>query len=132
MCLYIKSRAKAKIAKQDIQCVKILLKENGGYKTPYYYADVVPGQRMESELVTDKMVTSDQRIVEEGIHSFIPTFKEQIAYELEWFDDREAIAVPCIIPKGSHYFVGNYMCEEDDDGYASDCIIYPETFEPCV
>lgn len=129
MCLIVSKRARGRIARRDIPCLKVICKANGhvGWVTPYQYTRVTPGL-VTSELISenDAKYSGEQRI-EVGIHSFVSSVDQAILnYEIKWFSVRrnDVKVVECIIPKGARYYLGDFDGNKRCS-YASDQLIYP-------
>ena len=80
------------------------------YKTPYQNAIIEIGETYQSELEINELIE-----VHIGLHSF--------AKLTDAINNGDGVYVKCIIPKGSHYFIGDFF---DSISYASDKITYLE------
>ena len=100
MCLYTTQR-RAKIAKEDIHCYKVMRVVNTHIRSVYqnhrYYIN-----KLETidEFGIEKYL--DHISINEGLHAFTNYFK---AYGTALFN--AGIIYKCIIPKGSKYYLGD-------------------------
>ena len=128
MCLVLTKNARRQIAEEDIPCIKIIIKDGKKWMTPYQNIRITPGTTVKSELIVYGGLFNT-KLINVGIHSFMPGCTAKILSELDWFDGRgySARAINCIIPKGAEYYVGSFESELNN-AYASNQLQYPELF----
>lgn len=119
MCLIVKKirhlNHKAKIAKKSILCYKILCFNGGRLYTPVISEDVsmyVQSRILEAD--DFKQFTCDTRI-DHGIHTF-SNIQAANYYIRDVLRFRRCCIFPVIIPKGTHYWIGQ------DNQYVSERI----------
>lgn len=111
MCLELYSDTKKLIAEEDIECYKILYKEDGIFRTFYRDFPIEAGKTYES------IISKEGYRIQMGLHSYV--------------DKENAICsnlytAKCIIPKGSEYYLGSFCGK---DSYASNVLKYVEITE---
>jgi hypothetical protein len=137
MCLEIKSESDStpilQVATEDIVVYKFLECTYEHFKTPYRGVKIKIGSSYHSKLLIDtedteavnslkKLSSYNLTIINIGIHSF-KNLESAIWYRDIYSDH---IAVKCIIPNGSSYYLGEFKgCE----CYASDNIKYISIIE---
>ena len=109
MCFETTKSAKAKIAKTDIECWKILYSELNGkkYESLCEYFHYHPG-RATKRVIIKKEITE----INEGYYSF----KTRITAEDDWMMGHSKKIYKMIIPAGTRYF-------ENNTEYVSETII---------
>lgn len=116
MCLILEKDSPVKLAKNDIICYKLLIKNAGKYYTPYRDYRIIIGQTYMSKLELFQRDTYDK--IEDGLHSYANLSDVSELYEASSY-----YIVKCCIPKGSCYYQGIFNSK---DSYASDCLRYDE------
>jgi len=113
MCLTVKRirhlNGKAKVAKRNIPCLKVLyMCSNGKLVTPYMWKSIEQNEIVHG-LFADKFVDQTRfALIKNGIYSYKPT-RRVLANLGE-------IAIAAYIPKGTKYWIGK------DGEYVSECI----------
>lgn len=116
MCLELKENAKLQIAKKDITCYKVIREsDDNNFLTPYCFFEVKIGETYTSELVILR------GYVYEGLHSF--KYLKGAREELKEWNRKYYRIAKCIIPKGSSYYIGDFV---NGISYASDKLTYIE------
>ena len=132
-------------AKEDIKCMKVVVKSFADPDNPTYHAVFYDpdfqyhiGQETQSEMLGSGTKWSDS--IDYGLHSFKPNVDgwKRLA---TWFEEArktgefntdwgcittEAAVLECVIPKGSLYYEGTANCINGDDeekGYASNRLL---------
>jgi len=128
MCLILdKDTYKRLKANEDIIVYKALLCNTivDGKKilfTPYQRYKVEIGGAYKSRLVKSKSYCPHIKL---GFHTFInlPDIDKMFKY----LDvNTKAYIAKCVIPKGSHYYIGRYYSSDMPDSYASNKLTYLE------
>ena len=104
MCLENVKNKRAKIASEDIPCFKVLDKwkyPTPHFVTPYQYKKIVLGYTYTSVLDTPDWANR----VEQGLHAFLTLEQAKAMCKHE----HNRVIVKCIIPKGSKYYIGEFM-----------------------
>ncbi len=127
MCLNIGENCRAKRAKTDIICYKIVKKHNKFYyKTLYKNFLITIGGTYTSTFTKDKW--NDHWEIERGLHSLITLQDAQILRFAETNNflgnHNDFIIVRCSIPKGSKYYEGTFGSSYQFKSYASNCVVY--------
>lgn len=113
MCLYTDSK-KVQVAKEDITCYKILIKERkkwiyrifhkSTYRAPFYKYHTYRLKEL-NDLGRSLIVYTDYE-VHSGFHSFV-NLQDAERMLSEWYDTQKGqIIVQCVIPKGAEYVKG--------------------------
>lgn len=140
MCLIIRKNAKAKTAKKDIVCYKVLVKwinpfltrefieifETPFFKMPVHIGDEYGDVNLKTSICN--VFPREEWGVDDGYHS-LETFEDAADYvsRLMCCNRQNYVIVKCIIPKGTKYYQGkNYFRGHIFKGYASDRIKYME------
>ena len=120
MCLDLNKNYKLNTAKKDMVVFKhIRANEDGTFQTTYQDFPIVIGKTYSSLLTTvDYICISSCKI---GLHSFKMLSSVKSDCDVLSFKYGALVLVECIIPKGSHYYVGKFGC---DISYASDTLKY--------
>lgn len=115
MCLYTKQEA-PKVATEDIECYKVLKKEDGKWVTPYRGYPVKFNEVMEAEGQKIDGMFAFGRHYEISMGYFHASKDSlgiyQVYKSIEVYCSREHIKEPelktfkAIIPKGSNYYIG--------------------------
>ncbi len=132
-------------AKEDIKCMKVVVKSLEDPDNPTYHAVFYDptfqyhiGQETQSEMLGSRTKWSDS--IDYGLHSFKPdvngwrrlaTWFEAASKAGEFYTEwreitTEAAVLECVIPKGSLYYEGTANCINGDDeekGYASNRLL---------
>jgi len=111
MCFQTTVSARAKIAKTDIECWKILYTELNGekYESPCEYFHYLPGYATKRVIIKkDNQGTK----INEGYHSF----KTEYFAKIDWLFGFRKKIYKMKIPAGTRYF-------ENDTEYVSETII---------
>lgn len=127
MCLYITKGQEPKIAEKAIRVYKVL-KQYGvnNYLTPFQSYCVSPGHKATSELIVEPE-DDYTPVIDIGLHSFRTLKSARMCKSNQY---GVPVIIRCTIPKGATYYLGRFYY--DDDSYASNELLYPKTFEPCV
>jgi hypothetical protein len=132
MCLEVKKTKDGdlplKIADRDIRCMKVLEKDEYGYRTPYRYTglhpDIISGKRdftaersVPGDYDEENFVIKDVNYAEVGagaVHTYAYTeesdkaIKCEILFLRRMYCPRETVVFECMIPKGTEYMEGLY------------------------
>lgn len=112
MCFHLLKSSQAKIAKEDIECWKLLIDGNRPpfygvhYRTePYVKGILSPRVRIRKARDHDPMSDENCRVIEKGYHSYIDGgFCVSKAVRYRSIFDVDVLVKRFIIPKGTRYY----------------------------
>lgn len=119
MCLYVKSRQAAKVAKDIIKCYKSVNKVSRPGLSGVAY-ELRSTNNVHFEWVSGKVHTSALCKSGTGIYKGLHTYKDMSGA----FSDSGQVILVCEIPKGAKYYEGKH--NGTYDGYASDKLVVVE------
>lgn len=137
MCLYVNNK-KVRVAKKDIVCYKIVIKERKKwiyrifhkptYRAPFYFNYIYQLKKLNDLGKSLYVAISPEElcgVVHEGFHSFvdIQDAKRMLSESCYRYNKGWTI-VQCVIPKGAEYVKGTIdLSENSPASYVSDEII---------
>lgn len=129
MCLYLtKAQNKLKIVRKDIVVYKGVYMRAQQYFTFFRNYCVKPGDVHVSVIDVIDLDGGKGR-VEKGLHTFATL--DQACHSMRMricYQDCPIFIIKCVIPKGAHYYHGEF--DWAGDAYASDTLVYTDEITP--